>query len=104
MDSLQESPSPTEDAQALSIPVTFRVARNSPSPAASIVQGRAEIAVLEALLAEARPLTLGQLRRVTGLPGPAVEAAVRGLHDARMIRALNTLIESYVSTRSGPDR
>jgi len=70
MDSLQGSPSPTEDAQAVNIPVTFRAVDNSSSPAVSIVQGRAEIAVLEALWAEARPLTAGQLRRATGCRGP----------------------------------
>jgi len=104
MDSLQESPSPTEDAQAVSIPVTFRAVENSPSPAVSIAQGRAEIAVLEALWTEARPLTAGQLRRATGLPGPVVEAAVGSLRNAGMIRALNTLIESYVPSRPAPGR
>jgi hypothetical protein len=64
-----------------------------------IAQGRAEIVVLETLWAEARPLTREQIRRATALPGPALEAAMGSLRNARMLRALNTLIESYVPSR-----
>jgi len=62
--------------------------------------GRTEIAVLEVLWAEARPLTLGQIARIIGLPMPELEAAICNLRSARLLRVLNTLIESYVPSGS----
>ncbi len=63
-------------------------------------RGRTEIAVLETLWAEARPLTLGQIVRIMGLPMLEIEAAICSLRNARLLRVLNTLIESYVPSGS----
>jgi hypothetical protein len=107
MDSLQQSATSTdpsdaerpEDPQTTERPETLSLIEIDKDSPTFIAQGRAEIVVLETLWAEARPLTLEQIRRATALSGPALEAAIGSLRNARMLRALNTLIESYVPSR-----
>lgn len=99
MDSLQESASPTQEPLATKRPDDLVLVEINRDSTTVIAQGRTEIAVLETFWAEARPLTLEQIRRATGFPLPVLEAAIDSLRDARMLRALNTLIESYVPSR-----
>jgi hypothetical protein len=107
MDSLQQSASSTdpsdaerpEDLETTKCPENLSLIEIDEDSPAFIAQARAEIVVLETLWAEARPLTLEQIRRATALPGPVLETAMGSLRNARMLRALNTLIESYVPSR-----
>ena len=107
MDSLQQPASSTdssdaerpEDPQTTKCPENLSLIEIDGESTTFMARGRAEIVVLETLWAEARPLTLEQIRRATELPEPALEAAIGSLRNARMLRALNTLIESYVPSR-----
>ena len=71
--------------------------------------GPQPVRVLEALRGSGAPVTAGRLSAVTGMSRADVEAAVRELRAHKMLRTLNTVIETFESredparwTRRGP--
>lgn len=61
---------------------------------------QAHIEVLEMVTARDEPLTKGQISRLTGLPAAEVQAVTKILCEMRLLRRLNTIIESYVGAVS----
>jgi len=58
--------------------------------------GRAHIDTLDTMRAQARPLTLRDIMRLTGLSQEELQAVIRELRELRLVTELNTVVASYL--------
>lgn len=92
----ESAPKTEERASELRPPVSWprNLSANSTEPT---LLGQARVDVFDLLWAEDRPLTRSEIERRTKMPRAELCAVIDALCEIRLVRRLNTIIESYTA-------